>query len=81
MDRDFNVITTMFGKDGLDIMRKKKSDYLAIIDINLPGTDSFELMRTIKKEQLAKEVILVSSSSDDSVKNRTYFYLNASFAL
>ena len=72
MDRDFNVITTMFAKDGLEIMRKKKSDYLAIIDINLHGTDSFELMKTIKKEHLAKEVILVSTFSDDSIKNRAY---------
>jgi len=54
-----NIITSFSGKEALSQYLDLKPD-LVILDINLPGEDSLEICRQIKKNELPPKIILMS---------------------
>ena len=53
------------GESALEYLRRKKVD-LVILDVFMPRIDGMELLRQIRREQLAVEVIMVTAANDSA---------------
>ena len=51
------------GKSALDFLEKKAVDLL-VLDVYMPHMDGFETLRTIRKRQIAVDVIMVTAAND-----------------
>ena len=51
------------GDDALYQLRRFRTDVL-LLDINIPGTDGFEVLETIQRQQLSVSVIILASYDD-----------------
>ena len=53
-------------QDGMDGLRKVSSDHfdLALIDINMPGTNGFDLLDALRERVPGAQVILISGDAD-----------------
>ncbi|MFN8673340.1 MAG: response regulator [Candidatus Sericytochromatia bacterium] len=71
-DRNFNVLSTASGEVALELMKKEKGNYLAIIDIDSVALDGFNLMKKLIEEKLAKEVFLITAFSSEDTRNKAY---------
>lgn len=59
--RECLVITAQSAEQGLDLAKKERPEII-ISDLNLPGMDGYQFMRTLKKDPNFKEIIAVSVS-------------------
>lgn len=61
----YRVISAVDGMDALEILPKEKVD-LVITDLNMPNVDGFELVRTIRANQMYGNlpIIILSSLAD-----------------
>lgn len=51
------------GSDALDVLRSEPIDCV-ILDLEMPGVDGFEVLRTLKKEQITTPVIVYTGTGD-----------------
>ncbi len=58
-EQGFNVLTALDGKDALDILRKYSVD-VVLCDINMPNLDGVALLKTIKKEKIDADFLVMS---------------------
>lgn len=71
----YRVISAADAKGGLELARTGHPD-LILVDVNLPGADGFQILRSLSTEELTKDipVILMSgNSSTDYVLNAMKF--------
>lgn len=68
---EFEVITAVDGMDALEKMSQMNID-LAIVDLNMPNMDGFELIKTIRESEDYKDlpVIILSSERGEESKVR-----------
>jgi len=62
-DLGFEVLTAESGEKALDIFRRKRPS-VVLTDIKMPGMDGIELLRKVKEESPATEVIMVTGHGD-----------------
>ena len=60
------VFTAENGEQGLEIFHQEKPD-LVITDIKMPGMDGMQVLKTIKEESPATEVIIVTGHGDSDL--------------
>ncbi|MGH9762882.1 MAG: response regulator, partial [Blastocatellia bacterium] len=53
------------GNAALETIRKEKP-HVAVIDVHMPGMGGFDLMRAVRNETLATEVIFLTMYNDES---------------
>ena len=53
------------GEEGLAVLRKQSVD-LILCDINMPGMDGLEMLRTMQQEKLAQQVPVVMITTESS---------------
>ena len=76
----YQVRSVSGGEEAIDTLKSDPSD-LVIMDINMPGTNSFHVMRKIKKLDEDIEVIVLTGSAniDNAVKalrhNGAFYFL------
>ncbi|PLY05809.1 MAG: DNA-binding response regulator [Arcobacter sp.] len=70
-DIDFNVDDFENGNDALDAIYENTYDLL-LLDIRIPGMDGFELVQTIRKDQIKTPVIILTSLTDISNLSKGY---------
>ncbi|MFA6392143.1 MAG: response regulator [Patescibacteria group bacterium] len=63
----FEVEAYSTGKEGLKAIKQKKFDLL-ILDIILPDTDGFEILKTVKSDPKTKDIpaVIISNLSEKS---------------
>ncbi|NPA48455.1 MAG: response regulator [Thermodesulfobacteria bacterium] len=59
-DEGYEVISAMSGPEALELIEKEKPD-LVVLDINMPGMNGLEVLRTIKEKNPKLPVILCSA--------------------
>jgi DNA-binding response OmpR family regulator len=69
-DHGYRTIATYRGEDALLQVQRAHVD-LAIVDVNLPGTNGFEVLRRIQDSARKLPVILISSDHDQSMLERS----------
>lgn len=57
------------GTSGLDMARSRRPD-LVILDLMLPGTDGFRVLRTLRAENLPMPVLILTARGEESDKVR-----------
>jgi two-component system chemotaxis response regulator CheY len=69
--QQFEVITAEDGMDALEKISQTKVD-LAIVDLNMPDMDGFELIETLRKSEDYQDlpVIILSSERGEESKRR-----------
>ncbi len=60
---DFEVLTGSSGDEGLEIMRRTHVDCL-ILDLEMPGMDGFQVLRTMKRRGLQVPVIVYTGTGN-----------------
>ena len=63
VDIGFEVVTAADGRQALELFRAHRPS-IVLTDIKMPGMDGIELLETIKKEQPATEVIMITGHGD-----------------
>lgn len=65
--RGYDVLAAYTGEDGLETARSKRPD-LILLDLMLPGIGGFEVLKTIRSEQLIARipVLIVSALGEES---------------
>lgn len=66
--RNYDVITTASGQEGLTLVRKKKPD-LIILDIGLPDADGYDICREIKSEPKTREIKILMLTGKGTVED------------
>lgn len=61
--QDWDVDYVFSGQDALEAL-KKENYAIVITDINMPGTDGISLLKKIKEQFSATQVIIITSSDD-----------------
>ncbi len=59
-EEGYDVISAMSGPEALELVDKEKPD-LVVLDINMPGMNGLEVLRTIKEKNPKLPVILCSA--------------------
>jgi two-component system NtrC family sensor kinase len=59
----YDALTAVDGKSGIDLC-DKESPRIVVTDVRLPGMDGIEVLKTIKKADPEKEVIIVTAHGD-----------------
>ncbi|MCB1508244.1 MAG: response regulator, partial [Hyphomicrobiaceae bacterium] len=55
----FNVYTTMFGEEGIDL--GKLYDYdIILLDLNLPDMSGYEVLRTLRVSKVKTPILILS---------------------
>jgi two-component system, NarL family, nitrate/nitrite response regulator NarL len=63
--KDFKVLATCLdGEQTLNAVRKYKPDIL-VLDIRMPGKDGLTVLREMRKEKLATNVVVLTAEVDD----------------
>ena len=62
-DAGYRVLTAADGEEGIDVCREQ-SPQIVITDIRLPGIDGIEVLKRIKEQDPAKEVIVVTAFAE-----------------
>ncbi|MCG6944986.1 MAG: response regulator [Deltaproteobacteria bacterium] len=62
-DADYSVLTVADGESGIELCREQ-SPQIIITEINLPGIDGIEVLKTIKKAYPYSEVIVTSAHNE-----------------
>ncbi len=83
LGEDYGVRTFSSAQGALKALRREPAD-LVLTDIRMPGTDGMDLLRTIKEESPATEVILMTAFATvqqavEAVKAGAYNYLTKPF--
>ena len=64
-EKDFEVLATCLdGEQTLSAVRKYKPDIL-VLDIRMPGKDGLTVLREMRKEKLATNVVVLTAEVDD----------------
>jgi len=69
--KDYDVIVAEDGMDALEKMSLKKVD-LAIVDLNMPVMDGYELIETLRKSEEYRDlpIIILSTERGDQARLR-----------
>lgn len=68
-DKGHQVTTADDGEEGLKLFEQEAAAYdLVLADVNMPGLDGFELLRTIKSKHPRKPVILLTGVNEDAAQ-------------
>ncbi len=67
--RDFDITQIHDGSEAMRRIKVERPD-LVVLDLNLPGMDSLEICRRIKKDSLLKDTIVIIVSAMDATSNR-----------
>ena len=66
---NYHADTAETGQKGLDLFESAPNDYYGvIIDYNIPGSSSSEILKTIKKKNPAIKTVLTTGFSVDEMK-------------
>jgi two-component system KDP operon response regulator KdpE len=65
----FDVLEAEDGKAALALMRRNAID-LMVLDLGLPGTDGFEVIRQLRESGSAVPIVVLSARSDEAGKVR-----------
>lgn len=66
---NFQIITAVDGMDALEKISRNPVD-LAIVDLNMPNMDGFELIRAIRNSEDLKSLPVIILSSETSEKSK-----------
>src|SRR5690349_1478247 len=61
---NFSVSETANGRDALNLIRQQPFD-LAVVDLDLPDMNGLELLREIRKDKNAPQVLILSVYPED----------------
>ena len=64
----FSVLLAHNGDDGIAIAREKKPSNI-ILDLFMPGTDGFDVIRTLQADPTTKEIGIVVLTSDTKIED------------
>ena len=56
----FNVFTTEFGEEGLDLGKLYEYDVI-VLDLNLPDISGFDVLRKLRSYKISTPVLILSS--------------------
>jgi signal transduction histidine kinase len=81
----FDVLTTDSGHGALELVKQKEFD-VVVLDIRMPDLSGMEVLRHIKENESAPEVILVTAypsleTAKDAVKLGAYDYIEKPFTI
>ncbi|MDR3556578.1 MAG: sigma-54 dependent transcriptional regulator [Syntrophobacteraceae bacterium] len=62
-EKGFEVLSAENGESGIRLLNDQKPDIL-VLDIRLPGIDGIEVLRRIKKEDIAVSIIMITAFHD-----------------
>ena len=73
LKEDYSVIPCISAAQALEIMEKRKPD-LILVDINMPETDGFEFIRTIKEDVRFRDihVMMITAEITAAVESKGY---------
>jgi len=66
-DKGHQVTTADDGEQGLELFKQDTYD-LVLADVNMPGIDGFELLRTVKSDHPTTPVILLTGVNEDAAQ-------------
>ena len=69
--KGFSVDTSQDGQDGIDKIIDGSYD-LAVVDINLPKKDGFEILQEISNENISVKILILSANSEIESKLRGF---------
>ncbi len=67
--KDYEVVTAASGEEALEKIRENAFD-LIVTDIMMPGIDGFELLKIVKKDYPATDVIIMTAYGSETYKER-----------
>ncbi|UOQ45326.1 response regulator [Halobacillus salinarum] len=68
----YEIVTAKTGKQACEMMEAEKPD-LTIMDYNLPVMNGHEVLKTFDEMSAHNPVIIITGSSEDSIKEHTQF--------
>lgn len=68
-DWDIDIVQATNGEECLDILRQTPSDIL-FLDLNMPGLDGYQVLESIRKEDLKTMTIVVSGDIQPEARER-----------
>jgi two-component system NtrC family response regulator len=83
LKRDYRVLRASSGETGLAILGREDVDLL-LLDIRLPGSGGFDVLRIVKENHPLVEVIMISAINEvetavKAMKNGAYHYVTKDF--
>ncbi len=66
-DEDYNIVTAISGKEGLEMIEKEKPN-LVILDMMLPDMNGIEVLKTIKTEKKLPVIMLSGKDSPQLIE-------------
>ena len=69
-EETYDVSTVASGREGLDFIANNDID-IVLLDLNLPGTDGREVLRTIKQDENLKKIpviVLTTSTNEKDIE-------------
>jgi len=69
-DYDVNLLTFQDGQDGLVALTEEEEWDIALIDINIPTLDGYEIVKSIRKTYPSKPIIAVTASELSEIKEK-----------
>lgn len=67
-DEDFNIVTAMSGKEGLESLEKENPN-LIILDMMLPDMNGIDVLKTIKEKKKLPVIMLSGKDSPQLIEN------------
>mgnify|MGYP003132182763 CR=1 FL=1 len=68
-NKDYHIIEADNGNDALRIIREKKP-HIAILDIDMPGINGFEVAKRVHNEGISIDIIFLTMHKDESLFNK-----------
>ena len=68
-DPAFKVISAMNGKQGMELIERKKPG-IVFLDINMPGMNGMEVLRKIKSKDSLKDIPVCMYSTSDGFNSK-----------
>ena len=68
LENDHDVTTARSGREGLGYMRKETLPDLVLVDMEMPGVDGFEFIRTMRANKELPEIPIILMTSENTNK-------------
>ena len=67
---DVEVVMAASGEAALDLARREPRPHLVLLDVKMPGTDGFEVLRRLRDEPGTRDLWIVMFSSSENAADQ-----------